>query len=112
MLWRITAAITAVYCLHGAEASRQDVAHLAAEVVQEAPRAVAAACLGQTGIGNADLCQTIIRHGAGTALRMRPAPGEHAPRAAGLKAAPIPVNVEAFPLPPMRPALPPSRSGS
>lgn len=106
MLWRITAAITAIYFMHGAEASRQDAARVASEVTAEAPRALVAACLDK-----AELCQQVLRHAAGAAQSDPAAHTGKISTVTPLKAPPIPVAAEEFPLPPIRPAMLHPRKG-
>ncbi|OYU49022.1 MAG: hypothetical protein CFE31_06465 [Rhizobiales bacterium PAR1] len=107
MLWRITAAITAIYFMHGAEASRQDAARVASEVAVEAPRALVAACLDK-----AELCQQVLRHAAGGPQSEPPAHTGKISAVTSLKTPPTPVTAVEFPLPPIRPAMLHPRKGT
>lgn len=106
MLWRITAAVAAIYFMHGAEASRQDAARAASNVAAEAPRALMAACLDR-----ADLCQQVLRHAAGAPHADSSTHTGKILTVPSLKVPPVPV-AEEFPLPPVRPAMLQSRKGT
>jgi hypothetical protein len=106
MLWRITAAVTAIYFMHGAEQSRHDAARVASEVATEAPRVLVNACLDRV-----DLCQQALRHATSAPHGdSSPYTGKITPTLS-LKAPAAPV-VEEFPLPPVRPAMLQSRKGT
>ena len=107
MLWRITAAVTAIYFMHGAEASRQDVARVASEVVAEAPRALVATCLDK-----AELCQQVLRHATSAPHGDSSTHTGKISPVSSLKTPSVPVAAEEFPLPPLRPAMLQGRKGT
>lgn len=108
MLWRLSAALVALYLVHASQSGAGDAARLAADVQREAPRAMVAACLDKP-----DLCRQVLQHATGLAAqestggttRRAPLETEH-------KAPPIPVAAGEFPLPPVRPAALLARKGT
>lgn len=114
MLWRISAALVALYIVHGSENTARDSARLASEIGQQVPQAVVAACVDKP-----EVCQQLLRHvsgptGASTSAPAVPPsaarPAE--PALAGIKAPPVPVVSGEFPLPPVRPTSMSARKGA
>ena len=104
MLWRISAALAALYFVHGSENLARDSARLASEIRQEAPQAMVAACIDRP-----EICQQLLRHASGQASTPVSAATAESPRRddpaeVGIKAPPLPVVSGEFPLPPLRPS--------
>lgn len=108
MLWRLSAALIALYLVHTSQNGAGDAARLVADVQREAPKAMVAACLDRP-----DLCRQMLQHATGLGgtettggtTRRASAEAEH-------KAPPIPVSTGEFPLPPIRPATLIARKGT
>lgn len=106
MLWKISAALVALYLVHGAENVAKDSARVASGMRTEAPAATVAMCVEKP-----DLCQHILKQVTGIQIA---SPGATAPALAPsrtptkpaeeIKAPPVPVIAGEFPLPPIRPA--------
>ena len=108
MLWRISAALAALYFVHGSENLARDSARLASEIRQEAPQAMVAACIDRP-----EICQQLLRHASGQAstpvsasvsAATAESPRRNDPAEVGIKAPPLPVVSGEFPLPPLRPS--------
>lgn len=99
MLWRISAALFALYLVHGAENVSHDGAKIAAEVRKDAPQALVSLCIENPGI-----CQKALKQVSNvTVPESTPAPRQIvAPALAGASAVPVATGI--FPLPPVRPA--------
>ncbi len=121
MLWRISAALLALYLVHGAENSARDGARLASDLREEIPQAAVALCTDKP-----EHCQHLLKQvsglqvpGLGAPERVVSAPivppartpVEAKPHAKP-HAAPLPFAAGEFPLPPMRPAALPGRKGA
>lgn len=99
MLWRVSAALVALYLVHGSQNGAGESTRLATDLRSEAPKAMVAACLDRP-----DVCREVLRHATG--LAAPPTTGGTArrePVEIELKAPPIPVAAGEFPLPPVRP---------
>lgn len=106
MFWRISAALIALYLVHGADNTARDGARLAtavsAEVRNGGPQAVVSFCVEKP-----EICQAALRQASGLTAPEAQLPVPPADtRTPGIVAvAPtIPVATTAFPLPPVRPA--------
>lgn len=108
MFWRLSAALVALYLVHGSQNVSNDAARLARDIRKETPNAMVAACLDRP-----DVCREVLRHATGLGAgettggttRRVTAEVEH-------KAPPIPVATGEFPLPPVRPATLAARKGT
>lgn len=106
MLWRISAALAALYFVHGSDNVARDAGRAANEIAvaapaigAAAPKAALAYCLDKP-----EICRTLAREAAGL-----PAAGPvaaHAEANAVPDTAPRAVPAGAYPLPPRRPAAP------
>lgn len=115
MLWKISAALAALYFIHGSENVARDSARLAQDVRHEAPGAAASLCLDRPA-----LCQHIVKQATGFGGENQAAPAPHGvPKphvdSRGLadpKTPPAILAAGEFPVPPVRPAALNGRKGS